>query len=392
MSDLPILASLQACTGCMACIDICPKHALKPRMHEDGHFYVTLNQDNCIKCLKCEKVCKDSRSNYGCNDLSLSTPYAAWARKKEYRKAGTSGGVFAAIAEWILSEGGIVIGAKLNTNSCSHTVISQIEDIQSLQGSKYMQSNTEGIYRQIAAHLKNRKVLFTGLGCQVSAVIAFFNTHPHKENLYTADLVCGGVPSSLLINQYIINNPNIEKISSFRTKSVYELKGWINAKEVCLKNRPLPLYGFFFGMTNRYSCSNCQHAFTHRKSDFTLGDLWQDEDFPDEHKNGISLLICHNEKAKHIMLASDIEYSETKWEKVLPANQRIANGKRKIYWQRKYISSLFKLLSYRQINKLYALSIKPYDLIWFAYKVILYTKLKLEKRQSTQLIKKILEQ
>ena len=65
------------------------------------------------------------------------------------------------------------------------------------------------------------KVLFVGTGCQVAGVLFYFNNHRKKSLIYTADLVCGGVPSSLLIESFAKNTPQFAAVNSYREKGKY---------------------------------------------------------------------------------------------------------------------------------------------------------------------------
>ena len=56
--ERPKLASKKKCTGCMACVDICPKRAISQFIDEDGHTYVKIDKSLCIGCKQCENVCK----------------------------------------------------------------------------------------------------------------------------------------------------------------------------------------------------------------------------------------------------------------------------------------------------------------------------------------------
>ena len=53
----PILADLKHCTGCVACVDSCGKQALSMYVASDGHIYVSCNEDKCVLCHQCERVC-----------------------------------------------------------------------------------------------------------------------------------------------------------------------------------------------------------------------------------------------------------------------------------------------------------------------------------------------
>lgn len=41
------------CYGCEACVQICPKSALKMEEDDEGFRYPILNKDLCVKCNLC---------------------------------------------------------------------------------------------------------------------------------------------------------------------------------------------------------------------------------------------------------------------------------------------------------------------------------------------------
>ena len=45
------------CSGCHACLNICPKKAIYMEEDEKGFLYPNINQDKCINCGMCKKVC-----------------------------------------------------------------------------------------------------------------------------------------------------------------------------------------------------------------------------------------------------------------------------------------------------------------------------------------------
>ncbi|MBO7440883.1 MAG: 4Fe-4S binding protein, partial [Bacteroidales bacterium] len=48
---------LSNCTGCSACYSACPKSAISMTETEEGFLYPKIDDDKCIKCGLCEKVC-----------------------------------------------------------------------------------------------------------------------------------------------------------------------------------------------------------------------------------------------------------------------------------------------------------------------------------------------
>lgn len=47
----------QNCCGCSACLQRCPKHCIKLVEDEEGFLYPQVDEEACIKCGLCEKVC-----------------------------------------------------------------------------------------------------------------------------------------------------------------------------------------------------------------------------------------------------------------------------------------------------------------------------------------------
>ena len=240
----PVLAGEHECTACLACENVCEKKAISHNVKPDGHTYVSIDKGRCIGCLKCQNVCQRSRECFGDNNLSSSKIFAAWAEDEARRKNATSGGVFAAFAENVLDNNGCVIGAELDGFVCKHVAIYDKKDIQRLQGSKYMASSMEDVYDILKKELPNRDVLFTGLGCQCAGVLAFLPEIKTTHDLYTVDLVCGGVPSKLLLDRFREEYPDVAGIVSFRSKDKYELKVQTRSGEKVLPEKSLPLHGF----------------------------------------------------------------------------------------------------------------------------------------------------
>lgn len=120
--------------------------------------------------------------------------FAAWNRNDEIRRDSTSGGVFTLLAEYILESGGVVFGAAFDgSQHLRHTACFRKEELWRLRGAKYVQSDLEGVFREVRRWLDQRPVLFSGTPCQVDGLYRYLGGRP--ENLTTCDLVCHGVPS-----------------------------------------------------------------------------------------------------------------------------------------------------------------------------------------------------
>lgn len=58
MKKIPILFNKkEECCGCAACYSICPKEAIKMELDEEGFEYPIIDENECIRCYKCLKVC-----------------------------------------------------------------------------------------------------------------------------------------------------------------------------------------------------------------------------------------------------------------------------------------------------------------------------------------------
>lgn len=47
----------EECCGCTACYAICPQKAISMLEDEEGFEYPHVNEEKCIKCYLCMKVC-----------------------------------------------------------------------------------------------------------------------------------------------------------------------------------------------------------------------------------------------------------------------------------------------------------------------------------------------
>lgn len=367
---MPELAKYKDCTGCMVCVDSCSQLALQSSLNEEGHIVPVVDETKCVNCGLCEKTCPVvSEINY--SSSSLANAYAAWAKDYELRKRSATAGVFAALAQRVLSEGGYVCGAaNVDGIHVKHICIDNIEDLHLLQGSKYTQSDATEIYKTAYKHLKaGDTVLFSGTGCQVAGLYGFLGKRKYEGALYTIDLICGGVPSRLLIDKFIGNEPyQTKRIISFRSKDngwnpkgfKYNLKVEDNEGHVhdYTGKRNLITTGFACEMTNRYSCYQCQFAGVNRMSDFTIGDYWGVKDYPEQHYNGVSVIIAHNEKAESFLHTCK-QFIETRIidvSDVLAHNKRLdlTEDKRYLLPERKYLAFTFRRFSYKTLCRIYA--------------------------------------
>lgn len=291
------------CTGCSACSQACPKNAINMNTNEEGFLYPEIDNNLCTDCKLCKKTCPIN--NYNFNN-KYPKAYAIMAID-EVRKVSSSGGAFSVFAEYILNEGGVVCGAAFDENMVvKHQIIDKKENLQSLRGSKYVQSNLEDSYKSIKNYLDtNKKVFFVGTPCQVAGLKNFLNKN--YNNLLTADLICHGVPSPLVLKKYIEEEFNGEKVLNinFRDKK----DGWGGAY-VTTTSTTTGIYSkkdyedtyltaFFANISLRESCYNCQYTKLPRVGDITLADCWGASSDIDD-KKGTSTLFINNQNGENV--------------------------------------------------------------------------------------------
>lgn len=280
------------CSGCMACVDICPKNAV--RIEDTIREYnAVIDSDLCVNCGACHKVCQQN------NPPEFRKPILwkqGWAEDSAVRAASSSGGFAAALELAFVRSGGVVC-------SCAHVgddygfIFAHSEDeVKRFAGSKYVKSNPAGAYKEIAKLLKSgSKVLFVGLPCQAAAARNYTRDH---ENLYTVDLICHGSPSPKVLASFL-EDYNM-KISDLGCAKFREGMGFrLNTAE---KPFNVPAItdtytkAFLSATSYTENCYSCRYARVERVSDITIGDSWGSELGSEQMRAGISLALCQTEK------------------------------------------------------------------------------------------------
>ena len=354
------------CCGCGACAQICPKDAISMQEDSDGFLYPVVDDKKCIKCGLCLKTCPIL--NKPATSKILAT-YAAKNKSEEIKLKSSSGGIFTALADLILEEGGIVFGAAFNKNwQVEHCFTDKKEDLDKLRRSKYVQSNTLETFKEAKKFLEEgRKVLYTGTPCQIAGLKSFLNKE--YDNLFTADIICHSTPSPHVWKECLKQSYNISKLVKidFRDKKY----GWNKSKlyfyfddgKIEPRNKKMSLFrvGFGAALFCRPSCHNCYFKGNSRFSDFTMGDAWGYKDYAPEmfDKNGLSVIFVNNEKAGRIfnILKENLIYKEVSFDKVVKYNPYYkisvkTNPKREEFfkrYKRENINKLIEEFTYRPL-------------------------------------------
>lgn len=293
------------CCGCSACQQICPHDCILMQADDEGFLYPKVNESQCVDCGLCSSVCawiEDGRDDKGKCSPEV---YAAKHKDDEVRRKSTSGGLFTVFSSYIIKEGGIVYGASFSPDiqSVQHIGVRNDYDLNSLRGSKYVQSSQGDVFREIRKMLKEGVfVLYTGTPCQCEGLRRFLRKD--YENLFIIDILCHSVPSPRVFRDVLKSYGDCFERISFRDKS----NGWRNSYQFRLFRNGETLLNdtyltmFFKGLTNRPSCYHCKFTKPVRSGDITIGDYWNVQSVnPDfEDSLGVSCLLVNTEQGKRL--------------------------------------------------------------------------------------------
>ena len=301
------------CCGCTACASICPQEAITMQPDAMGFQYPVVDKDKCVECGLCEKVCAFN-DNYD-TSLNLPQPIAYGARHKDMHEVETSrsGAAFIAISDYVLENGGVVYGAGYTDHfRVVHKRAITKEERNEFKGSKYVQSDLHGVFRQVKEDLKDGlTVLFSGTPCQTAGLNSYIGKKL-RENLILVDIICHGVPGPYLWRDYLayLEKKQGDRICwvNFRDKQEY---GWAAHHETFkFENgggRKMSFTDLFYKhIMFREACGKCHFANTRRPSDITLGDFWGwEKTDPEINKDnkGVSLVLINTKKGEELFEA-----------------------------------------------------------------------------------------
>lgn len=368
------------CCGCSACMQICPVHAITMKEDKYGFLYPILDEASCVHCNLCNRVCL-----FRADRKTISEKKTWVAVASGDNTESSSGGVFASIAQRFIDEGGVVCGSSLYKENgmlqVKHVAVQKVVDINTLKGSKYVQSDTREIYRDVKRFLEEgRKVLFSGTPCQIIGLHGYLQKN--YDELYCIDIVCHGVPNIHFFHDYVSYFEKQHKLRiddyCFRDKSEgWKLHGRIKGinesgkREVQFFTPEESSYYQMFldGFTYRESCYSCPYASDARPGDITLGDYWcVDLVHPEymvenggeiDDQNGVSSLIINNAKGRQLieLYGQRIDRWESSYEKASKYNAQLrVSSKRKP--ERDIILSLYSEGGYSLVEKWYQKRLK----------------------------------
>lgn len=339
---MPNLTSKQLCTGCTACVNVCPNHCIELNEDKYGFTFPQITKPSlCIECGQCENICPVMKEK----ELSNISPtaYAAFSKDESMRLCSSSGGIFSELAKAVLSQSGVVYGAAYDEKfDVKHICVDKFEDLYKIRGAKYAQSLLGDTFESIINNLKNgQKILFSGTPCQVAGLKSLVGDN---DNLFCVDFVCHGVPSQSAWSVYVKYRAKSDSRGEFPISINLRSKhtGWSKYRYsnlFCYKDgkiysaksgQDLYMKLFVGDYINRESCQNCNFKGYSRASDITLGDFWGiwDIDSTMDDNKGTSVVIVQSNKGHDLLkaVANNIVYKEVSLERAGRQNPSLLNS------------------------------------------------------------------
>lgn len=329
------------CSGCGSCAVACPKTCITMVADVEGFLYPEIDATRCVNCGMCRKVCPvQARPIVHRQTMAL----AAQNANLQIRQQSSSGGVFTALAERMLAEGGSVCGAVYDSDfSVHHIIANASSDIAKMRGAKYAQSYAGHLYSKLKQLLEDGKpVMFVGTPCQCAGLKAYLGDE--YEKLLLVDMVCHGVASPFVWQSYLkrrkeldacgaeLCSVNLREKSSGWSRYAYSVR--FQYDNGIVYSVPQGQDAFMKGFTGdlylRPSCSRCAFKGLNRCTDLSLGDCWgiwdSHPEFDDD--KGTSLLLIHSPKGQAAWkdIASDFSFVDLDTDEALAQNPSALNS------------------------------------------------------------------
>lgn len=329
-----MLCSHEKCTGCGACVNVCPVNCITMVLDSNGFLTPTVDANSCVHCGKCDSVCPQLHP--AIPPRAIPEVFASRCNDVSILDESASGGMFTVLAQKIISKGGTVFGAAWDEAlNCKHICVNFAEDLSRLRGSKYVQSDSGLTYREVSKLLRSdRDVLYVGVPCQVAGLYGYL--HGDHERLTTIDLVCHGGGSVGVFRKYLTFKQHGRNLVSIDQTN--KVNGWSPLIQKTIKfeysdgsveyvdsSQDAYLGPFLEGTFYRESCYDCPYATVPRVADITLADyfgLGCVNSCKLDTSHGVSQVLINSEKGLHLFneCESDIQSEERSLEECMMFN------------------------------------------------------------------------
>lgn len=305
-------SALRACTSCQMCAAVCAKNAITIQLNEDGFYRPYIDEDKCVDCGLCTKVCYKFDANVKVTNtdaLDKLKVYSAQYKSASILEKVTSGGVADAIAKELVKQGFVCIGVTYNDDRhrAEHVIASTVGETDAFRGSKYIQSYSLDAFKSLVKNARTTKFAIFGLPCHIYAAHQFLSRRNLRDNCLLIDLFCHGCPSMLVWNKYEqkikkqVKNKKFDEVQ-FRSK----VRGWGTFYVVVVVEgvrafisspKQDEFYSLFFSdHVLNDACSDCKLRSTMEYTDIRIGDFWGKRFLND--RKGVSAVAITSERGQ----------------------------------------------------------------------------------------------
>lgn len=219
------------CTGCSVCSTICPKECIDYRYDTKiGCFHAHADNDKCIDCNKCIKVCPVNNNEIAKINPSFVGSYqkvfASYCKDINLRKACASGGFITSFLCYMLEKGhadAALVSKREGTTGHSFLATTKEEIIEAKTSIYAPVDYSVGIKELQETQCK--KIIAVGLPCHIQAItnLRKLNKNIDSKVFMTISIVCGKTPTTNAY-RYIANKNGIDYDSIISVKNRGE--GW----------------------------------------------------------------------------------------------------------------------------------------------------------------------
>ncbi|WP_287622104.1 Coenzyme F420 hydrogenase/dehydrogenase, beta subunit C-terminal domain [Parabacteroides sp.] len=301
------------CAGCGACVASCPKRAVELKLNPDGFFSAVVDDDLCVDCGICQKVClrfaDPADSTHVMQERSV---YGVCSAHAEVQRTTTSGGFAYELARWGLEQGYKIMGVVYDyeTDQARTVVVDRLEGLELLKGSKYIQSDTSEAFTGLLEEAKrdrSMKYICVGTPCQIFGLRQLVRRHRLENEIIYVDLFCHGVPSYKVWKPYVSQKrEELGKLDQVQFR--YKGNGWHQYTIRLVGERGVYsefaykdlFYRYFFdNVALNASCFTCAFRKEYTASDLRLGDFWGR--CYEHREDGVSAVLAASERGLEVL-------------------------------------------------------------------------------------------